>query len=122
MNPAKNYMLNQQEPFRSILLHLQSVIERTVPDASLKYKWKLPCYYVADGPFCYLNVPIKKAYIDLGFWRSAHLTKHAHKMTMEGRNMIKSLRYTSLEEIDETVLKEILLDAFSVKDKKFWKT
>ncbi|WP_316931547.1 hypothetical protein [Maribacter antarcticus] len=43
-------------------------------------------------------------------------------MTMEGRNMIKSLRYTSLEEIDETVLKEILLDAFSVKDKKFWKT
>ena len=122
MNPAKNYMLNQQEPFRSILLHLQSVIERTVPDASLKYKWKLPCYYVADSPFCYLNVPVKKTYVDLGFWRSTHLTKHADKMTKEGRKMIKSLRYTSLEEIDETVLKEMLRDAYSVKDKKFWKT
>jgi hypothetical protein len=36
--------------------------------------------------------------------------------------MIKSLLFTSLKEIDETVLKYILLDAFSVKDKKFWKT
>jgi hypothetical protein len=40
---------------------------------------------------------------------------------MEGRKMIKSLRYTSLEEIDDTVLKEVLLDAYAVKDKNFWK-
>jgi hypothetical protein len=38
MKPAENYILNQEEPFRSMLRHLQSVIERTVPYASLKYK------------------------------------------------------------------------------------
>lgn len=120
MNPAENYILNQPEPFKSILLHVQSVIERTITDAQLKFKWKLPCYYVADSPFCYMNVSVKKGYVDVGFWRSTHLTKHADKMTMKGRKMIKSLRYTSLEEIDETVLKEILQDAHAVKDKKFW--
>jgi len=122
MNPAENYILNQEEPFRNMLLHLQSVIERTVPHASLKFKWKLPCYYVNDSPFCYLNVSVKKRYVDVGFWRSNHLTKHADKMTMEGRKMIKSLRYNNLEEIDETVLKEVLAEAYSVKDKKFWKS
>lgn len=120
MNPAENYILNQKEPFRAILLHLQSVIERTVPTVSLKFKWKLPCYYLNDSPFCYLNVSEKKGYVDVGFWRSAHLTKHSDKMTMKGRKMIKSLRYSSLEEIDETVLKEILQDAYAIKDKKFW--
>ena len=120
MNPAENYILNQPERFRDVLLYIQAVIERTVPEAQLKFKWKIPCYYVDDSPFCYLNVAIKKGYVDVGFWRSAHLTKHADKMMMKGRKMIKSLRYTSLEEIDETVLKEILLDAFGVRDKKFW--
>ncbi|MFD0796767.1 DUF1801 domain-containing protein [Maribacter chungangensis] len=120
MNPAENYILNQPEPFRNMLMHLQAVIERTVPNAQLKFKWKIPCYYLKDSPFCYLNVPAKKGYVDVGFWRSAHITKHADKMTTKGRKMIKSLRYTCLEEIDETVLKEILLDAYAVRDKKFW--
>jgi hypothetical protein len=122
MNQAENYILNQEEPFREILLYLKVIIERTVPDATLKFKWKLPCYYLEDSPFCYFNVSEKKGYVDVGFWRSAHLTKHSDKMTMKGRKMIKSLRYTSLTEIEEPILKEILVDAYSVKDKKFWKS
>ncbi len=121
MNPAENYILNQKEPFKGMLLHVQWVIETTVPQADLKYKWGIPSYYLNDSPFCYLNVPIKKSYIDIGFWRSAHLTKHLDKMTMEGRKMIKSLRYSTLEEIDDTVLKDVLTEAYAVRDKKFWK-
>jgi len=121
MKPAENYILDQKEPFRAMLLHLQSVIARMVPEAELKYKWRMPCYYINNSPLCYLNVSVKKGYVDVGFWRSAHLTKHADKMTMEGRKMIKSLRYATLEEIDETVLKEVLLDAYEVRDRKFWK-
>jgi len=121
MNPAENYILNQKEPFRAMLLYVQMIIESTVPDSSLKFKWRLPCYYLDDSPFCYLNVPTKKAYLDIGFWRSAHITVHADKMTTKGRKMIKSLRYDSLENIDDIVLREVLLDAYNVKDKKFWK-
>ena len=121
MNPAAEYILNQKEPFRAMLLHAQLIIEATVPDASLKYKWRLPCYYLEDSPFCYFNVSVKKGYLDIGFWRSTHITVHTDKMTMEGRKMIKSLRYTTLEEVDDNILREVLLDAYAVKDKNFRK-
>ncbi|MGB7395679.1 MAG: DUF1801 domain-containing protein [Pricia sp.] len=119
MNPALAYILNQSEPYRDILLHLQSVIERTVPEADLKFKYRIPFYYVNGRPFCYLNQ--SKNYVDLGFWNAAHLTVHLEKLTTAGRKMMRSLRYQNLEEIDHAVLVDVLRDAYSVKDRKFWK-
>lgn len=119
MNPAENYILNQPEPFRSILLHLQSVVEHTVGEVDLKYKYRIPFYYIDGRPFCYMNQ--SKDYVDLGFWIAAHLTKHLEHMTTEKRKVMKSLRYKSLEEIDDTILVEVLQDALSVRNKKFYK-
>ena len=119
MNPAEDYILNQPEPFRGILLHVQLMVERTVTTVELKYKYRIPFYYINGRPFCYLNQ--SKDYVDVGFWNAAHLSVHLDKMTTAGRKMMKSLRYKSLEEIDDTVLTEVLKDAYSVRDKKFWK-
>ncbi|MCM4165097.1 MULTISPECIES: DUF1801 domain-containing protein [unclassified Arenibacter] len=119
MNPAEVYILNQSEPFKSILLYLQTVIEGTVPEVELKYKYKLPFYYLNGRPYCYLHQ--SKDYVDLGFWNAAHLTVQLEQMNTEGRKMMRSLRYRSLEEIDVAILREVLEDAYSVKDKKFWK-
>lgn len=119
MNPAEEYILNQPEPFRGILLYLQSVIEVTIPGVELKYKYKIPFYYINGRPYCYLNR--SKDYVDLGFWNAAHLTIHLDQMTTKGRKMMRSLRYRSLDEIDVAVLREVLEDAYSVKDRKFWK-
>lgn len=119
MNPAETYILDKSEPFRSILLHLQSVIGLTVPEVDLKYKYKIPFYYVDGRPFCYLNQ--SKDYVDLGFWNAAHLTVNLEYMTTAGRKVMKSLRYKTLNEIDDTILIEVLQDAYSVRNKKFWK-
>ena len=119
MNPAEEYILNQHEPFRGILLHLQSVIERTIPEVDLKYKYRIPFYYINGKPFCYLNQA--KDYVDLGFWHANHLRVHLDKMTTKGRKMMKSLRYTALDEIDNKVLTAVLQDANSVREKGFWK-
>lgn len=119
MNPAENYILNQSEPFRSILLHLQSLIERTVADVDLKYKYKIPFYYIEGKPFCYINQ--SKNYVDLGFWNGIYLTKHLSHLITEKRKVIKSLRYKSLEEIDNAILVELLQDAYVVRGKKFYK-
>ncbi len=121
MNPAEEYILNQPEPFRSMLLHLQVIIENTIPEADLKFKWKVPFYYVEGSPCCYLNVPKNKDYIDVGFWNAAHLTVNVEYMTTAKRKVMKSLRYKTLDEIDDNILIEVLLDAYSMKDKKFWK-
>jgi hypothetical protein len=119
MNPAEEYILNQPEPFRSMLLHLQVIIENTIPQVELKYKYKIPFYYVEGRPYCYLNVPKKKNYVDVGFWNAAQLTAHVAYMTTAKRKVIKSLRYISLAEINDTILFEILQDAYSVRAKKF---
>lgn len=119
MNPSEEYILNQPEPFRSILMHLQSVIEITITNVDLKYKYRVPFYYVDGKPFCYLNQA--KDYIDVGFWHGIHLTKNVKFLTTAGRKTIKSLRYKSLEEINDKILIEVLQEAFEVRDKKFYK-
>ncbi|MBM1106205.1 DUF1801 domain-containing protein [Aurantibacter crassamenti] len=119
MNPSEAYILNQSEPFRGMLLHLQSVIEMTIFEVDLKYKYRIPFYYIEGKPFCYLNQ--SKDYVDVGFWNAAHLTKNVEYMTIAGRKMMKSLRYKSLEEINDKILIEILQEAFLVRNKKFYK-
>jgi len=108
------------KPNCCVLLHLQFVIEATVPDAVMLYKYKIPFYYL-DGkqPFCYLNQT--KDYVDLGFWHGAHITKHLDKLVSENRKHMKSLRYFSSEEINETVLTDILREAYSARHRKYYK-
>jgi len=103
------------------ILHIKATVEAVVPEVSLKYKWKIPCFYIDKSPICYLNVVAKKNYVDVGFWNSAHLTKHLDKMVTENRKVIKSLRYTSLEKIDNAVLIDVLEDAYRNKNNGFYK-
>lgn len=119
MNPAEAYILDQPEPYRSILLHLQSIIENTLPDLHLKFKYRIPFYYTEHGPFCYLNHT--KNYVDLGFWHSTHLSVHADKMVTKGRKVMKSLRYFKVEDIEADVLIDVLQEAYSFRNKGFWK-
>ena len=95
------------------------MVEHTVADVDLKYRYRIPFFYIDGKPFCYMNQ--SKDYVDLGFWSAAHLTKHVELMVTEKRKVMKSLRYTSLEEIDDKVLIEVLQDAYSVRSKKFYK-
>lgn len=119
MNPAENYILNKPEPYKSMLIHLKSIIEHTILEADLKFKWKVPFYYVDSHPICYLNQT--KDYVDVGFWNAAHLTKNLEHMTTAGRKMMKSLRYKKLEDINDAILMEIVKEAYEIRDKKFWK-
>ena len=121
MNPAEEYILSQKEPFRSILLHIKTITEATILDVELKYKWRMPCFYVGKSPICYLNVSSKGNYVDVGFWNSAHLTKHLDQMVSEKRKVVRSLRYGTLEEINDKVLIEVLQEANSLKSKGFYK-
>lgn len=102
-----------------MLLHLQVVIETAFPQAELKYKYRIPFYYLEGKPFCYLNQ--SKDYVDLGFWSAAHLSVHLQHMTTAGRKIMKSLRYRSPQEMDEEILLAVLQDAYSVRGKGFWK-
>ncbi|WP_315969380.1 DUF1801 domain-containing protein [Psychroserpens burtonensis] len=117
MKPAEAYIIKQPEPFKSMLLHLQLLIEHTLPESHLEYKWKLPCYYIEKRPICYLNQ--SKDYVDVGFWHSAHLTKYTEHMVSENRKVVKSLRYKSTAEIDDALFMNILKEVEKHKNKSF---
>ena len=102
-------------------MHLKAVIESVVPEVDMKFKWGIPCFYNGKHPLCYLNAPPKKDYVDMAFWNSAHLTKHIELMFSEKRKVVKSLRYTTLESIDEAVLVEVLTEVDQLKEKGFYK-
>ncbi len=114
MKPAEEYILNQPELYKSILLNLQVIIEKELPNAVLLFKWKIPYYYVNGKPFCFLNASHKGKYVDLAFNKGYQLQNHREFLVGEKRNTFKSLRYFSQEEINLTILKEIISEANSL--------
>jgi len=119
MNPSENYILETSEPFRSILIQIKSVVEITIPEAQLLYKWRMPFFYINGKiPLVYLNQT--KDYVDVGFFKAAFLKKHPEKLITENRKVMRSLRYFSLEEIDDKILIDLLKEAYEIKDKKFY--
>ncbi len=114
MNPAENYIILQPEPFRSILLHLQVVIEHSIPQLSLKYKYNIPFYYFNGKPFCYLNASHKGKFVDVGFWKGNQIQIHLDHLVTKNRKMMVSLRYQTIEDIADDILVDVLQDAASL--------
>ena len=117
MKPAEQYILNQEEPYRTILLQIQLIIEQSLPEAELKYKWKVPFYYAEDKPICYLNV--SKGYVDVGFWAGGHFHRHLEHLNSENRKFVKSLRYFQVEDIQPNILSDLLMDAYDFRNVPF---
>ena len=67
MKPAEEYILNQPEKYRDIILNLQIIIENQIPELELLFKWKIPYYYYNGKPFCFINASHKGKYVDLAF-------------------------------------------------------
>lgn len=108
MNPALEYIHNAPEPYRDILLHLQAVIERTYPELQLKFKWRLPFYYLNDKTmFCFLN--FRKTFVEVGMPYGTSLKDtHGALVAGENRKMLRSMRYETLASIDDQVVIETL--------------
>ncbi|MCK7591494.1 DUF1801 domain-containing protein [Subsaxibacter sp. CAU 1640] len=119
MNPAEEYIFNQPEPYKSIMLNLQLLIEHTFPKMVMKYKWRIPCFYLDNRPICFLNQ--SKDYVDVAFWHASHVVKHAGQLVSENRKKIKSLRYRSVEDIDDAVFINVLREVEYIKNTSFLK-
>lgn len=112
MKPADLYILNQPNKYRDILLHIVSVIENTIPEVTLEYKWTVPYFYYKKKPLCYLNASHKHQFVDICFAKGFQLKQNQQYLVADnGRNTVKSLRYYSLDEVDNEVLISVLKEA-----------
>ena len=114
MNPALEYIDKSPEPYRSIMLHLQVIIEAHFPELQLKYKWSLPFYYIGDKTmFCF---------VDLGMTHAIELSnKHQALVAGEGRKMLRSLRFKTVDDIDDEILIETLEELMLLRKSKIRK-
>jgi hypothetical protein len=111
MNPVNDYIINQPELYRSILLYLTNIIDKKIPNTTLEFKYGIPYYYLNKKPFCYLAPNHKKQFVDLGLTKGFQLKSNLEYLVSENRNTVKSLRYYSLEEINNKILTSILKEA-----------
>jgi hypothetical protein len=115
VRPTDAYILKLDEPYKSIVCHLIAVIEHLVPTATLEYKWTVPYFYYQNKPLCYLHVSPKNKYVDLGFAKGFQLKHNLDCLIADkGRNTVKSLRYYSLESIDNTLIQSVVKEAITI--------
>jgi hypothetical protein len=114
MRCTDEYIFRQPKHHQSILLHLISVFEREIPALELMFKWGIPYFYYRKKPFCYLAPNHKKRFVDLGFARGFQLKRNQDCLVSEKRNTVKSLRYFSLESINNAVLEDVIQEARSL--------
>nr|WP_299128952.1 DUF1801 domain-containing protein [uncultured Winogradskyella sp.] len=117
MNPAEAYILKQPEPYKSILLQLQAIIEAVAPDSELLFKWKIPFYYNNDIPLCFLNQ--SKDYVDLAFWHYEQMDKFTEHFVNANRKSIRSLRYKSVEDINDDAIVYVLEKQLEINTNPF---
>ncbi len=114
MRSSEKYILEQPEPYREMLLYLQTVVESTLPKLELKYKYKIPFYYYKGKPFCYFNASHKKKFVDVGFWKGNQIQVCHEHLVSENRKMMVSLRYFSIADVNEAVLVPVLENAIKL--------
>lgn len=111
MKPTEAYILSQPEKYQIMILHVISVVDQELGSNELLFKWGIPYIYFKKKPFCYLAPNHKKGFLDVGFAKGFELKRNQETLVDENRNTVKSLRYYSIEEIDNAVLIDVVLEA-----------
>jgi hypothetical protein len=117
LNPSEAYILKQEEPYKSILLQLQVIIEAVLPNPELLYKWRIPFYYNNGIPICFLNQ--SKDYVDFAFWHFEKLEKYTEHFIDTNRKSIRSLRFKSVEDINDEVIIYVLEKQLEINTNPF---
>ncbi len=111
MKPTEEYILRQPVQYQIMLLHVISVVEKELIESELLFKWGIPYIYYKKKPFCYLAPNHKKRFLDVGFARGFELKRNQETLVDENRNTVKSLRYFSIEEIDNAILIDVISES-----------
>lgn len=123
MNPAEQYIYNQQEPYQSIMLYVRSVILKTLPEVEEKFNYRIPFYNHKKKPMCYLNILKGTNYVDVAFVQGVYL-QDKFPVLKDGNNrkQVRSIQIKNLEDIDESMLVNLLKEAAMLldKSKKAW--
>jgi hypothetical protein len=124
MNPAEHYILNQKEPYQSLMLYVRSVIQRTIPEIEEKFSYGIPFYYYAKNPMIYLNVLKETNFLDVAFMQGVLLENRFLELSdYKNRKKVRSIQIGDMEDFDELGFVELLKAAsvLIISNKTAWK-
>ncbi|NNE29018.1 MAG: DUF1801 domain-containing protein [Saprospiraceae bacterium] len=108
MDFVLDFILEQEEPNRSILEYLHEVLSRE-PELVPRIRYDIPFYFRTSW-VCYLK-PIKEVGVELAFTRGNELSNANGLLDNRGRSQVAGVIYTSIKEIDLRPLQETLQEA-----------
>lgn len=124
MNPVEQHILNQPEPYQSLLLYVRSVIKKTLPSIEEKYSYKIPFYHFDKKPLLYLNVLKGTDFLDIAFVQGFLLQEKFPELhDYKNRKNVRSIQIKSLDSFDEAQFVLLLKEASLLlkKSKSAWK-
>jgi len=106
------YYSLQEEPNRSCLLALRTLILKQDPDVTETLKWGMPCFIFRKKMFCFLWTDKKTSDPYILFVEGKHLD---HPLLEKGtRSRMKILRIKANEDIPVHTIKPLLNNALSL--------
>jgi hypothetical protein len=123
MNPVEQYILNQEEPYQSIMLYVRGVIRKTLPNIEEKFSYNIPFFNLNNKPMLYLHVLKGTNFVDIAFVQGILLEEKYPQLKNENkRKQVRSLQVKSIENFDELQFVELLKDAtiFLENSKRAW--
>ena len=124
MNPVENYLLNQKEPFQSLMLYIRSVVKRSFPVIDEKYSYGIPFYHYEKKPMIYLNVLKGTDFLDVAFVQGVKLQEDFPELKdYKNRKNVRLSQLKSVEDFDELQFVKLLNAAaeLSLESKSAWK-
>ena len=124
MNPVEQHILNQTEPYQSLMLYVRSVIKKTLPSIDEKYSYRIPFYHLDKKPMLYLNVLKGTNFLDIAFVQGVLLQeKHPELQDFKNRKNVRSIQIKSLGNFDEPQFVLLLKEASLLlrNSKSAWK-
>ena len=121
MNPlVSDYILRQSPNQQAILTRLRGIILKAADGIEEKFSFKIPFYYYC-GWMCYATIERKTDHVYIAFIRGFELSNEQGILEAKGRTMVKSITYSSVKEIDEEALLNILHEAMLLNEMHFKK-
>ena len=112
MNPVETYILEQKEPYQSIMIYLRFVIKKVIPEIEETYNYRIPFFKLENKPLLYLNILKGTDFVDVGFVRGVNLESDFPELqNFKNRKQVRSLQIKELENFDEQRFSELLLAA-----------
>lgn len=108
MSGTEGYYESLNSNRRQLAFHLQGLIMAAAPGMEESLSYKIP-FFSRHKKICYLSHNKEGMY--LGFLKGHQMSLANGLLSMQGRKQVASVSYRSVEDVDESMLYEVLQEA-----------